>query len=260
MFKHCVAGIDFSAGWDQLRAQLKRMVELLGIQRLTLVYVDEPHLWGHKNFTDTAGGVRLEQTAADLKTSLGLEVASQVVSGLAAKSLLEAAKQQRADLLMVANRSHSRGQELFVGNVALSLARTSTLPLLIVPFDQGSIVEGAPLLLVSDKSSAAAKARTCFVDLLGARAGRVMLLQDGQQTSLKEAEALEALAAKHEKIEVGAVVGDAVDEVCRVAGKLEAPLIIVGKRSADEAGEPRLDSWVEALCRQTLNPVLLIPS
>lgn len=261
MFRHCVAGIDFSAGWDQVHARLRRMAALLGIQELTLVHVDEPQVWGHKDFADAAGSVRLEQAAADLRSSLGLQVHAQLASGLPAKALLDVALRQHADLLAVANRSHARGAELLLGNAALSLAGTSRLPLLIVPFEEGSLAEGTPLLLVSDRSAAAAKARAIFLELLGEREGRVMLVQgSGQQVSLAEAEALEALAASRGKIEVGTVAGDAVSEVCRVARNLEAPLIIVGKRCPEVAGEPLLDSRLEELCRKTPSPLLLIPS
>lgn len=260
MFRHCVAGIDFSAGWAQVHAQLKRMTSLLGIQQLTLVHVDEPRQWGHRDFTDAASSVRLEQMARDVQADLGIEVHPRFVSGLAAPAILEVAARQQADMIMVANRSHSRGRELVMGNVAMSLARMSTLPLLIIPTDLGSLEDGAPLLLVTDNSPAASRARACFAGLLGARQGRVMIVRSPQQTSLAEAETLEALLASHGNIAVDAVAGDPVAEVCRVAGEIKTPLIILGKHSGNAIDEPLLDNMVESLCRQTVKPLLLMPS
>jgi nucleotide-binding universal stress UspA family protein len=260
MFRHCVAGIDFSAGWDQVQAQLKRMTSLLGIQQLTLVHVDEPRQWTHRDFTDAASGVRLEQVARDVQAGLGIEVHSRLASGFAATAILEVATRQQADLIVVANRSHSRGRDLIMGNVALNLVRLSTPPLLVVPFDMGATNESAPLLLVTDNSPLSSGARTCFAGLLGARKGRVMLIQrPDQQPTLSEMEALNALAASHVDVTIDSVAGDPVAEVCRVAREIEAPLIIFGMR-AGTIGQQYHDSLLEDLCRQTLSPVLLIPS
>lgn len=260
MFRHCVAGIDFSVGWDQVHAQLKRMTSLLGIQQLTLVHVDEPRQWVHRDVADAASSVHLEQLAREVQAELGIAVQPRLVSGLAATALLEVATRQQADLVVVANRSHSRGRELVMGNVAMSLVRMSTLPLLIVPFDLGSIDEGAPLLLVTDNSPVASKARACFAGLLGARQGRVMIVRRPPQTSLAEAQALEALLARHGNTVVDSVDADPVAQVRRVAGEIKTPLIILGKRSSNAIDEPLLDSMVEGLCRQALSPLLLIPS
>ncbi|MCQ4348675.1 universal stress protein [Pseudomonas stutzeri] len=260
MFRHCVAGIDFSAGWDQVKARLRRMAPLLGIRRLTLVHVEEPNQWRREDVAAAAAGVRLTQAADDLAASLGLEVQSRLVAGFAASALLEQAARERADLIVVANRSHSRGQELFMGNVALNLARMSTLPLLIVPLDLGGLDESAPLLLVSDNSSGAAAARRCFAGLLAGRAGRVALLADGAERSPAEVQALDELVAGQAGVEFAPLAGEPAAAVCRLAEDLGAPLIVVGQRRPGGVGEPFLDGRVESLCRQARSPVLLVPA
>lgn len=260
MFRHCVAGIDFSAGWDQMQAQLKRLTSLLGIQQLTLVHVDEPRQWTRRDIADAASGARLEQVARDLQAGLGIEVHPLLVSGLAATAILEVVARQQADLIVVANRSHSSGRDLIMGNVALNLVRMGTPPLLVVPFDMGATNDSAPLLLVTDNSPLSRGARTCFAGLLGARKGRVLLVQrPDQQPTLSEMEALDALVASHANVTIDSVAGDPVAEVCRVARELETPLIIFGKH-AGAIGEQHHDSLLEDLCRQTVRPVLLMPS
>lgn len=263
MFRHCVAGIDFSTGWDQLSGQLGRMIALLGIQKLTLVHADEPHQRAHQDPDDcNRRRLRLEQVAGDLQATLGIAVQPRFVTGFAASSILEAAGELQADLVMAANRSHSRGGELFLGNVALSLARMSTLPLLIVPRDLGAIEEHAPLLLVSDRSAVSRAARDCFTALLGSqRKGRVMVVGDpGERASLAELEAVEALVSSHANITPESVVGDPLEAICQAAAALQTPLILLGKPRRAPVDAAPLDALVEDVCRQARNPLLLVPA
>lgn len=260
MFRHCVACIDFSTGWDQVHGRLRQLAELLGIRELTLVHVDEPHVWKHRDFVDAAGRVRLDQVVTDLRAALGLEVRAQLASGLPGKALLDAAVQSRADLLVVANLRHMRGDEYLLGNVAVSLARSSTMPLLLVPAEPGMVEAQAPLLLVSDGSLAAGKARGCFSGLLDGRKGRVLQLGGAErQTSLAEAQALDALVSGNPDIEQARLGGDPAGEIGRMANEFGAALIVVGKRAAAEHGEPALEDWMEDLCRDTPSPLLLVP-
>ncbi len=266
MFRHCVAGIDFSAGWDQLRGQLGRMIALLGIQQLTLVHADEPHLRAHQDSDDCERRrLSLEQVAGDLQAELGIAVQPRFVTGFAASAILEVAGELQADLVMAANRSHSRGGELFLGNVALNLARMSTLPLLIVPRDLGAIEEHAPLLLVSDRSAAGRAARDCFAALLGSqRKGRVMVIGDpgdpGEQASLAELEAVEALVSSHANITPESVAGDPLEAICQAAAALHTPLILLGKPRRAPVDAAPLAALVEDVCRQARNPLLLVPA
>ncbi|WP_107850377.1 universal stress protein [Oceanimonas marisflavi] len=113
MFRHCIAGIDFSAGWDQSRAQLTRMVPLLGIQQLTLLHADEPHHRSHKEASANRR-THLEQLATDMAASLTIPTEPVFVSGFATSSLLEIASRREAGLLLIANNSHSRGQDFIL--------------------------------------------------------------------------------------------------------------------------------------------------
>ncbi|PSJ44391.1 hypothetical protein C7H85_13785 [Zobellella endophytica] len=263
MFRHCVAGTDFSAGWDQVQSQLARMIPLLGIERLTLVYADEPHHRSHKDANGCANRrIHLEQLAGDMVQALAIPADSVFVSGFAAAALQEVATRREADLLLVANGSHSRGQEFLMGNVALSLARQSRLPLLIIPLDLGPVDDEAPLLLVTDHSPASASARGCFAGLLGAgRRGRVMIVRNpDHQVTFEELKAEEGWAEDNAQLDVGVVIGDPVDEICEAASELKTPLIVLGKHRIPSGGEQSLGATLEGICRQAVNPLLLLPS
>ncbi|GAA3544716.1 universal stress protein [Zobellella aerophila] len=263
MFRHCIAGIDFSTGWDQARTQLTRMVPLLGIRQLTLFHADEPHHRSRKE-TNTSANRRthLEQLAKDMAESLAIPTDPVFVSGFAASSLLEIASRREAELILVANNSHSRGQDFIMGNVALDLARQSRLPLLIIPVDLGPLDDSAPLLLVTDHSPTSAKARICFTELLGSeRNGRVMIVRNpDHQVAFDELRAEEAFATDNERLDVGVALGDPVDEVCEAASELKTPLIVIGKHGTPTDNEPPLGSMAESICRRAVNPLLLVPS
>ncbi|MBL1376069.1 universal stress protein [Zobellella iuensis] len=263
MFRHCVAGIDFSAGWDRVQARLRHMMALFGIRELTLVYADEPHRRAHKDTTGrTNRQLHLEQVAADLGRELGIAVHGHFVSGFAVPSILDTAKKKEADLIVVANRSHSRSREFFMGNVALNLARMSKLPLLIVPSDLGTVEDDAPLLLATDNSPASARARTCFAELLGAdRKGLVMVVSNpDHQVAFEEVQAGEAVIASNANLDTRTVVGDPVEEICEAANDVKTPLIVLGKRGTNPIAELPLGSTAEGICRHATNPVLLVPS
>ncbi|WP_116474898.1 universal stress protein [Zobellella maritima] len=263
MFRHCIAGVDFSAGWDRARDQLTRILPLLGIGQLTLFHADEPHHRTHKEANACANRrTHLEQLAKDMAESLAIPTEPAYVSGFAASSLLEIATRRQAGLILVANNSHSRGQDFFMGNVALDLARQSRLPLLIIPVDLGPIDDNAPLLLVTDHSPASTRARACFTELLGSkRSGRVMIVNNPEhQLDFEELKAEEGFTADNERLDIGVVLGDPVDDVCDTASELKTPLIVIGKHGSPSGNEPPLGSVAEGICRRAANPLLLIPS
>ncbi|ATG75524.1 hypothetical protein CGX12_13325 [Zobellella denitrificans] len=263
MFRHCVAGIDFSAGWDRVQSRLRQMVALFDIRELTLVHADEPHRRAHKDANDrTNRKLHLEQVAADMSRELAITVHTQFVSGFAVSSILDCAKRKQADLIVVANRSHSRSREFFMGNVALNLARLCKLPLLIVPSDLGAVADDAPLLLATDNSPASARARACFTELVGTdRQGMVMIVRSPEhQVAFEEVQAGESFATDNPNLDVRTVVGDPVEEICEAASNVRTPLIILGKRGTNPIAELPLGSTAEGICRHATNPVLLIPS
>ena len=63
----------------------------------------------------------------------GVEVESRVLEGGAAQVLLDVARDERADLLVVGSRGHGGFTGLLLGSVSSTLAHHATCPLAIVP-------------------------------------------------------------------------------------------------------------------------------
>jgi nucleotide-binding universal stress UspA family protein len=75
---------------------------------------------------------RLEMLAAPLRAA-GIDVACEVVIGLAVDSILEQAKTLPADYIVLGSHGHGALYHLFSGSVVTGVLQHSTCPVVVVP-------------------------------------------------------------------------------------------------------------------------------
>lgn len=267
MLKHCVVGMDFSRGWESARhvqSMMNALIETLGIEKLTLISVDEPHLWQKKKEgEDASRSVSLRQMAEDYDERFQITIEHQVREGLPASQLLDAVAELDADGLIVANKSHSEARDFFLGNVALNLARMTTIPLIIVPVDGVGRDDAAPVLLATDGSPSAKRASD-FFDGIVARGypGQVVVVDQGNAEGAlgEDRSYAEFIAAQHgDEVGFKLLEGDAATQIAEYAYNRQARMVIVGKRGHSSFQELPLGSTSETLCRLSRSPVMVIP-
>ena len=56
-----------------------------------------------------------------------------ILEGETANAILNFANEQKVDLLVIGTHSHSKLENLFMGNIAVSIVKNSTIPMLIIP-------------------------------------------------------------------------------------------------------------------------------
>jgi len=264
MLKHFILGVDFSDGWGNAEHLLSTMIETLGIEKLTLVCVDEIHRWQKKKVDESASlSVKLRQKAEDVEERFGVAVDYAVREGFPASELIKAGNEVNADGIIVTNQSHSVYRAFFLGNVALNLTRMAHVPVLILPVDGVGTDDGAPVLLGTDCSKAASKAEAYFEHIVESGVPGEVLLVDPQniEAATEEDKAHAEAIAKRHAANVGftCLEGDPASMLTEHARLRKARLLIMGRRGrSDIAGLP-LGSTSETVCRLVTSPVMVVP-
>ena len=110
--------------------------------------------------------IRIAKDASEVRQS-GVVVETRVLIGTATSVILEVETEQRAELIVVGTHGRKRGAYLFLGNVAESVLRAATCPVLVTRETASDIArwEGsAPLrLAVGTDGSAASQAALSWV-------------------------------------------------------------------------------------------------
>ncbi|WP_373185776.1 universal stress protein [Halopseudomonas sp.] len=257
MLKHCVLSVDYSESWEKTLDHLPATVRLLGLNRLTLVHVIETHKRQHIEDSEGVIEGRLKKLAEQLSAELNLTVDYRLRKGFAASELLDAARKVEANLVIALNRSHSSGRELFRGNIALNLARMTRIPLLILPMDSKVAEPDGAIMLATDGSTASQKAEKCFRSFMdGGNLGLVVWVDEGEADA---SGMLEALSSEYGSLSVQRLSGSPGKEIVEAARQEDVTLLILGKRGATPINELPLGSVAEHVCRESHNPVLLIP-
>ncbi|WP_290649942.1 universal stress protein [Aquisalimonas sp.] len=265
MLKHAVVGVDFSSGWEAVRNALPPLARRLGVQHVTLAYVMEigypaaPELAHEDYYRD-----RLEELAAPLRQE-GLEVDVTVVVGRPARALQDTARAVGGDCVVLGSRGHSAWREFFLGSSVMDAARTTTLPLVIVPVD-GAMGADGPILLATDGSANSAAAEAAFLELVQ-QGQQGIAMHAGPKAGESSARAVEAGQAA-QRLEALAARGvttfhsdaDPREAMKRMARDERASLIVLGKRGHNPLTELLVGSTAEAVCRRSGVPVLLVPA
>jgi nucleotide-binding universal stress UspA family protein len=262
MLKHCILAFDYSDSWQKTCDLLPPVLQLAGVQKLTLVYAVDTTRRNHAEDSEAAAGKHLEKLAGTLSAELNIPVGHDVRRGFAASELHEAARRHKADGLIVLNQSHSAGRALFLGNITLNLARLTHIPLLIIPADSSAIEPSGTILLATDGSRPAQVAQRAFERLLQTgRQGMVLTVEtdESEHTGIVN-EQIAALISRHEQVVARRTKGPAVREIVKTAEAEQAALVILGKRGTTPIQNLMIGSTAEGVARESRQPVLLIPA
>lgn len=253
-----------------------------GVQRVVLTHVIQvgymhgAALAHEKDYLDW-----LEKLAQPLRDA-GLEVAVGIrASGIPADEILKAAAEHNADLIVIGSRGHNLVSKLFLGSVARSVIRQTTLPLLlewIEPTASGTqqTCEAVcrktlrHVLLATDLSTQATAAEDAAIRL--ARGAEqidclyVMEADDSSASPISSTAAQAALSALVQRIEAVGGYGNSVllqgkpfSEIVRYAREQDASLIVVGKRGLNALASLLIGSTAANLCEIAGRPVLMVP-
>ncbi|MEA3403502.1 MAG: universal stress protein [Armatimonadota bacterium] len=135
-FAHILFPTDFSEAADQAVAWLKRAVAQTGAP-VTLLHVQERVVMKHQmerleefNREDTE---RLERIAEELRAAGAREVAHELRLGMPAQVIVEVAADAQASLIAMSTHGRGAYEDMVLGSVALKVARTSPVPVLMFP-------------------------------------------------------------------------------------------------------------------------------
>lgn len=266
MLDHVLVAVDFSPAWESLKQRLGHL-RSWGVQRLTLAHILSTRYPAapaetHRDYF--AGELK---TAAEALEQEGFTVDTELRTGEPGYELVQAARENGADMILVATRGHSRFYEFFLGSTALDTARLADRPLWLEPLD-GEAVEGtASVLLATDGSEAAACAERWFA-ALAPKVERALALHavtssDAQDAAREKADAerhLAALAERMAGIDTRVERGNAAHLIAETVRAGNFGLVIVGKRGRSALKDLLLGSTAEAVCRNGRRPVLLVPA
>lgn len=192
--------------------------------------------------------------ASERLVAPGRSVETKIIDGRPASSIVEAARESKADLIVLG--SHGRGPlgSAVLGSVAAEVVEYATTPVLVVRTDKVS-----RLVLADDGSPSAAAARALLGRMPGFRGlpvrvvsvserapgwfgwlqpeapAEIQALEEAIQADFKEHESTAAAAAE-ELASAGllaegvALIGDPASEIVRVADAFDADLIVMGTR------------------------------
>lgn len=279
MFRTAVAAIDLSPAQD---AMVGCMGDLLrwGVGRLVLVHVlrvGYGQLPGERALQDIRDS--LETRAAALREAgLSVEVTIRTAHGVA-DEILEAAADERADLVVVGSRSHNRASRMFLGSVARAVIRKTRLPLLLQWIEPGAanaeleVVCAETLrhvVLATDLSKHAQGAERAAV-ALAPRADRVdcmsvltpQAIDATPALPLMARAALDDLSSRIAKVggsgEAILIEGDPKESIARLARERDCSLIMVGKHGQGWVESMIIGSTAVSVCETAGRPVLLVP-
>lgn len=262
MLKHCILGFDYSESWQRTCDLLPPILQLAGVQRLTLVYAVDTTRRNNVEDSEAVADKHLEKLAATLSAELGIPVDHEVRRGFAASELHDVAQRRKADGIIVLNQSHSAGRALFLGNITLNLARLTQVPLLIIPADSRAIEPSGTILLATDGSRPAQVAQRAFERFIDSgRHGLVLVVETDElddTTAIYEQTA--DLVSRNDHVVARKAKGAAIREIVKIAEAEQVALVILGKRGNTPIQNLMIGSTAEGVARECRQPVLLIPA
>lgn len=281
MFRTSLVPLELSPSEGPMLACLDE-IGALGVKRLILLHVVEVGYvrgaeYGHEE--DIAA--RLERHAERLRGA-GFEVETEVRdSGIVADTILQAAGEVQADLIVIGSRGQNMIRGLFLGSVAREVIRKSPLPVRLEWIEAtGKDGEAAcerachgglkRVLLATDFSRQARAAedaaarlapRADVVDLVhvaspveSARYARWPVMARAALDNIAH-----EIAAAGGKSEVHLVEGKPSEAIARAAAERDADLIVVGKHGQNWVESMVIGSTAANLCEIARRPVLMVP-
>ncbi|MEM6705357.1 MAG: universal stress protein [Acidobacteriota bacterium] len=231
---------------------------------------------------------RLEALAAELReTHPKLELSAKVERSFeAAETLLDAARSEEADLILLGSRARGRATEFFLGGITRKILRHSEASVLVV-HEEGPALEGGALCLtlaldLSDESPALLQEADQLARNLEARLDVVHVLEPEHPAAAAALPELEANPHRPRTAQaltrIGSLLDDAVEgerpEGCTVSARcllgdptkalrehLEATtpdLLLLGTHGRTGVRRILLGSVAEQLTTETPLPVLVL--
>ncbi|MFW5825577.1 MAG: universal stress protein [Marinobacter sp.] len=262
MLSHMILSVDYSDGWEQAVKQLPPLLKRLGVRKLTLSYVIEPHT--RKHIEDSEGVVesKLREMAGKLAEAWGVETGYAIRHGFVASCLLELARHLDADGVICCNTHHSAGRELFMGNITMNLARMTRRPLLILPVEGQPSSDQAPLLLATDGSENASRALDLFRQLISEdQEGQVIWVRpdDAPPEADKVDRLVHDIASSRSSVHARILSGRPARELLELIRNSQPALTLIGKRGNTPLEQLPIGHTSETVVRESLYPVLLMP-
>ena len=269
---------DFSPSSEEL---LKCIPELkqAGLKDVLLFHVMDPGL-----FTNEESELQ-EECASKLESiqkhleSLGLTVTTRVATGSPSERIVQEAEAENLSLIVLS--SHGKGliRSRFLGTTAFDVLRSTTTPLLIekyIELDQGKLQAYCQnkfnkVLIPVDFSEACIEMIEKIKEIKNIR--EIVLVsvveksESQQELENRKKEWKEKLDIMEEEfvnlgyqVESHVKEGTASQNIMEVAEERQATLIALATRGAGAIDDLPIGSTIDAVARQSKNPILVFPS
>lgn len=133
-FKHAIVALDLSEASDLIIDCVPHLKKF-GTEKVTMiVVVPIPHSSGRKEFSTDEHRQKLKEYKKRLEDK-GLEVRFEIRSGVhfyPPTEILTEAEECGADYVVIANRGHSKVQEMLLGSTATEVLQRSPLPVYLI--------------------------------------------------------------------------------------------------------------------------------
>jgi nucleotide-binding universal stress UspA family protein len=262
MLSHMILSVDYSDGWEQAILQLPPLLKRLGINKLTLTYVIEPHT--RKHIEDSEGAVegKLRDLAKRYAGDWGVETDVAVRHGFIAPCIAELTRYLQADGVICCSTHHSAGRELFMGNITMNLARMVRQPLLVLPVEGQPSSDQSPIFLATDGSGNAGRALDLFRQLVNdGQQGRVVWVrpEDAPEEADQVDQLVHDIANSKSSVHARILNGQPARELLELIRDSRPALTLIGKRGTTPVEQLPLGHTSESVVRESLSPVLLVP-
>lgn len=269
---------DFSMASEKL---LKCIPELQnsGLHEVTILHVIDIHSTApQENDLGKKYEQRLMKTQKELE-EMGLTVNRKILTGIPSKEIVRTAEEEGASLILLG--SHGKGyiKSRFLGSTTFDVLRMTETPLLIEKYlalDEGKIQaycenKFAKVLIPVDFSEASIEMIEKIKEIKGIQ-GIVLVSvieksESQQELDNKKKEWEERLIIMEEEfVNLGYTVqshvreGTASRNIMEVAEEEGATLIALATRGAGSIEGLLIGSTIDAIARQSKNPVLVFPS
>lgn len=276
-FSHVVSAVDFSPATDSQLKYLGKLQEL-GTTTVTLMHVldarygqgpDEDRMQTYKDLLEEKAEVLREQ---------GFTVHTKLGTGAPAEFIVDYARDEQADLILLASRGHNMLKRLLIGSTAAEVLRLTETPVLldqVEPSDKDGAAERKKartngfdrILLATDFSPSARSAEDMAVSLTqeGAEQAVFMTARNTNKNLVtielarKKLNRLVERAGSHAMSIVRSDGGDPADVITETANEHESTLLIVGKQGRGKLEDRITGSTASTLAKKANRPVLMVP-
>lgn len=286
MFTHALMAVDFSTATDRMLEHAEQLKKL-GTERITLLHVVSVHYPGGAGLThkeDFEGDLDPKRQALE---AAGFSTNAEITVGYPAHEIANAAKQVKADFIVLGSRGHNLARELFLGSVAtetLNRAETPVLLMRMEPNEKGDELQLAHeslldrALFPTDFSDNASHAFSALEKLVQSGMKRATLLHVQDESRIKphmaekleefnqtDKERLQRLRDRLYKsgasdVEMEIRIGSPTQEIIEASRSGEFSLVVMGTRGRGFVSSLLLGSVSMRTVREAKIPMLLVPA